>query len=234
MIAAKSDMMDDGRATMHPSLAEIAAGLAGMALVGFGGAILLLRTGLPPAMPGLLLTGWSALAGFAGFGAAWVLRRRAPAFYGVRPVARRWLLIGAGAGIVAFLAKGLLVLLGGSAIGLPASPQEIYATGGSGGTAQLVTATILLGILTPVGEEFLFRGVVTNGLLRFGALVGVVGGAVIFALMHGINIVLPVALLLGLVAGDLFRRTRSVWPGTMAHIVYNLPTIPVMVMAQAA
>jgi len=42
--------------------------------------------------------------------------------------------------------------------------------------------------------------VVTTALLRYGAFVGVVGSAVIFALMHGINAVIVTALVVGLIA----------------------------------
>ena len=109
--------------------------------------------------------------------------------------------------------------------------KEIYAIGGIGGAAYLLLATIGLGIVTPLGEEFLFRGVLTNALLRYGAFIGVVGSSLIFALMHGINIVFPAAVVAGLVAGEIFRRSGSIWPAVMVHIVFNLPTVPLMVIA---
>ena len=43
----------------------------------------------------------------------------------------------------------------------------------------IVVATIFLSVVTPIGEEFTFRGVATTVLLRYGAVVGVVGGAII-------------------------------------------------------
>lgn len=218
----------------RPSLAEIAVGLTGMALVGFGGAVTLLRSGLAPATLGLVLSAWSGIAGLAGFAAAWLLHRPPVSTFGVRRVTGRWLLLSIAAGLLAFVAKGLVVLLATAAVDPPANPQDIYAAGGAGGTISLILATLFLGFLTPVGEELLFRGVVTNGLLRFGKWTGVIGGALVFALAHGINLISPVAFLLGLIAGELMRRSGSVWPSATAHIVYNLPTIPVMVWAQAA
>lgn len=142
-------------------------------------------------------------------------------------------MLGVAVGVVAFAAKGLVVLLATWVAGASGNPQNIYAAGGGGGTGSLILATLFLGVLTPLGEELLFRGVVTNGLLRLGEWVGVVGGALVFGLAHGINIVFPVALLLGLVTGELFRRSHSVWPGVGTHIVYNLPTVPLMLWAQA-
>jgi membrane protease YdiL (CAAX protease family) len=98
----------------------------------------------------------------------------------------------------------------------------------------VILATLFLGIATPIGEEFLFRGVVTNALLRYGPFVGVVGSASIFALMHGLNMVLPAALVAGLVAGELFRRSGSVWPAVVVHIVFNLPSAVVLAYLAAA
>lgn len=97
-----------------------------------------------------------------------------------------------------------------------------------------VLATVFLGILTPIGEEFLFRGVVTNALLRCGPVIGVGLGGLIFALCHGINIVFPAALIVGLAASEVFRRSGSVWPGVIIHVIFNLPSIPLLVLASSA
>jgi membrane protease YdiL (CAAX protease family) len=97
----------------------------------------------------------------------------------------------------------------------------VYADGPDGGALFLILSFVFLAIATPIGEEALFRGVVTSALLRYGAVVGVVGGAVVFALAHGINAVLITVLVVGLVAGELRRRSGSIWPGVMVHIVNN-------------
>ncbi|MBW4567397.1 MAG: CPBP family intramembrane metalloprotease [Tolypothrix carrinoi HA7290-LM1] len=96
-----------------------------------------------------------------------------------------------------------------------------------GESISLVLGTVLLALVTPVGEELLFRGVITNALLRYGPFIGVVGSTLIFALMHGFNTVFPAALVVGLVTAEVYRRNGSVWPA----VVVNLPTIPVMVLA---
>ncbi len=57
------------------------------------------------------------------------------------------------------------------------------------------------------------------------------GSALIFAVFHGINPVFAAALVAGLVTGEIFRRSGSIWPAVMVHVVVNLPTIPVMVLA---
>ena len=111
------------------------------------------------------------------------------------------------------------------------TPQTVYAEGAGGGALSLVLATAFLGLLTPLGEELLFWGVVTNALLRYGPFVGVVGGSLVFALSHGINIVFPTAVVVGLIAGEVFRRSGSVWPAVVVHAVVNLPGPLVMVLA---
>jgi len=58
-------------------------------------------------------------------------------------------------------------------------------------------------------------------LLRYGPIIGLVGSAAIFALFHGINIVLVTAFIVGLINADLRRRSASVWPGVTVHIVNN-------------
>ncbi len=170
----------------RPSWLEIIVGLVVFAIVGFGVGSQLKRLGLDPVVYGLVFT---SLAGIAGFAAAALLRIRSLSAFGVRRVSRRWLLIAIKVGLVAFVLKGLAVLGWIQITGNTNNVQGVYAEGGSGGVLSLVLATLFLGIVTPLGEELLFRGVVANALLRYGSFIGVVVSTVIFALGHGINIV---------------------------------------------
>ncbi|KZD07516.1 CPBP family intramembrane glutamic endopeptidase [Oceanibaculum pacificum] len=226
--------MTHSQPALRPGWREIAAGLAMLVVVGFCGGILIARLPIDPVAIGLIFTALSGIAGMAGFLAAFLLRIRAWEAFGVRPTSGRWLLIGAAAGLAAFLLKSLAILAYIALTGDDVSPQQIYATGASGGAGAALLATIFLTVVTPLGEEFLFRGVVTRALLRYGPFVGVGGGALIFALFHGINIVFPAALVAGVIAGEVFRRSGSIWPAVMVHAVVNLPTIPVMLLASAA
>jgi uncharacterized protein len=215
----------------RPGWAEVAIGLIVTAIIGFGLGSQIHRLGFDRVTYGLILAGWSGFACLAGFVAAWRFRKRPLAAFGVRSTSQRWLLIGIAAGVVAFLLKGAAVLAFIALTGINSNPQSVYAAGGSGGAMSLLTATLLIGVLVPIGEELLFRGVVTTALLRYGPFVGVVGGALLFSLLHGVSIVLPAAVVAGLVAGEIYRRSGSVWPAVVVHVVYNLPTIPAMVFA---
>ena len=215
----------------RPGWPEVIVGLVVIAVIGLGGASQFWRLGLGSVAYGLLFALWSGVAGFAAFGAAALLRIRSWSAFGVRRVSWRWLLIGVGGGLLAFVVKTVAILAYVQLTGDSANPQTMYAEGAGGGALSLILATLFLGIVTPLGEEFLFRGVVANALLRYGPFIGVVGSALIFALFHGISIVFPAALVVGLINAELFRRSGSVWPGVVVHIVFNLPTIPVMVIA---
>lgn len=214
---------------LRPGLPEGIVGLIVFSVVGYGVGSQLSQLGLDPIVYGLIFTALSGVAGIAEFAAAALLRIRSWSAFGVRRVSRYWLLIGVGAGLVAFLVKGLAVLAYTAITGDSSTPQTVYAEGGSGGIMSLILATLFLGILTPLGEELLFRGVIANELLRHGAVFGVISSALIFALIHGINIVFPAALVMGLVGAELLRRSGSVWPAVIVHVVFNLPTVPALV-----
>ena len=215
----------------RPGWPEIIVGLLVLAVVGYGGGSQLSRLGLDPVTYGLIFTALSGIAGLAGFGAAMMLRIRSWEAFGFRRTTRRWLFIAVGAGLAAFVVKAVAIVLYVQLTGAGTDTQAMYAAGGSGGALSLVLATLFLGVLTPLGEEFLFRGVVATALLRYGPVIGVVGSTLIFAIMHGINMVFPAALVAGLVTGEIFRRSGSIWPAVVVHVVFNLPTVPVMVLA---
>lgn len=218
-------------ADQRPGWPEVLVGLSVLALVAYGGGIALAHAGLGPVLLGLVLTALSGVAGLAGFFAAFGLRIRNYASFGIRRTTGRWLAIGAGLGLAAFVAKSFAILGYIALTGDSRQIQDVYAQGASGGVWTVVVATFCLGVVTPIGEEFLFRGVLTSALLRFGAVAAVVGGALIFAAFHGFNMIFPAAVVAGLAAGEVFRRSGSIWPAVVVHMVVNLPTIPVMALA---
>jgi hypothetical protein len=102
---------------------------------------------------GLIFTALSGVAGIAGFSAAALLRIRSWSAFSVRRVSRQWLLIGVGAGLVAFVVKSLATLAYTAITGDSSTPQTMYAEGGSGGVLSLILATLFLGILTPLARN---------------------------------------------------------------------------------
>lgn len=215
----------------RPGLLELGVGVAVWSVTVFAFIPQLRRLDLEPAVLGLILTAMSGVIDITAFAVTGVLRVRTLAGFGVRRVRARWLLIAAGAGILTLIVKSLASAAWILVSGDTSNPQSEYAQGAAGGVAFLVMATLFLGVLTPVGEELLFRGVVATVLLRYGAVVGVGGSALIFALFHGINSVFPAALIIGLVTAELYRRTGSIWPSVVVHVVVNLPAPLVSVLA---
>ncbi len=121
----------------RPRLPEGLVGLVVFIVIGYWGGSQLSRLGLDPVAYGLVFTALSGVAGIAGFAAAVLLRIRSLSPFGVRRTSRRWLLIGVGAGVVAFGVKGLAVMAYTAITGDTTNPQTVYAEGGSGGGAVL-------------------------------------------------------------------------------------------------
>jgi uncharacterized protein len=172
---------------------------------------------------GVVLGGLSGLLGLAAYAAAFAVRIRRHAPFGVGRVSGRWLLIGLAWGVGAFLIVRLITV-GLALTGLDLSaldPQGDYRSAAGGGALALVLSILLLGVLTPIGEEFAFRGVLTGGLRRYGAWVSVPVSTIVFALAHGVNLALVPAVVVGAIAAVLFLRSGSVWPGVVVHAVNN-------------
>jgi uncharacterized protein len=205
-----------------PGWPELLVGVAVFTVVAYEtGRFVLTPLALPSGAEDLAYTALSGVAGILGFLAAWALRVRSVRAFGVRATTVRWVLVGLAGGLLAFVATRLLGLVIG-ALGLqPENYQQTYTDAGSGGPASVALSLVFLALLTPLGEELTFRGAVATALLRYGPVVGVVGSALVFALVHGFTVYFFTALVVGLVTGELRRRSGSVWPGVAAHVVNN-------------
>lgn len=220
---------------VRPGWPEIVAGLvaggaATAALLFFGP---LGPLDLDPVVYGLIVAAWSSVVGLVGFTAAAMIRIRSLSAFSVRRTTWRWMLIGVAAGVVALVLKGLVNQAVITLTGFDTNPQGMYYDAAGGGTLALILTMLFLSVLTPIGEELLFRGVITNALLRYGPVIGVLGGSVIFALSHGINIALPTALVVGIIAAETMRRSGSIWPAVAVHVVNNM-ALPLFVLFTGA
>lgn len=82
---------------------------------------------------------------------------------------------------------------------------------------------LLLGVLTPLCEELLFRGVVLRSLLDHrGPWPAILISSVVFALFHVHPIHALIALVLGVTAGWAMVATGSVWTAFALHATNNL------------
>ena len=212
----------------RPGWPEIAIGL-GVALAMLAATPLVVLVSPDDAiLTGFVLTTWSVVVAFGGFLAAFLIRRRGLAAFGVRRAGWRWIVAAIPLGLLAFGVKGL-VNMAVIAAGFADDAQSPYYDTASGGILPLIATLVTLSLLVPIGEEFLFRGVLMRGLLRYGPVLAVVVSTVVFALFHGINLALPTALVFGLFAAEVARRSGSVWPAVIMHVINNL-ALPVFVL----
>jgi membrane protease YdiL (CAAX protease family) len=173
---------------------------------------------------GVVMAQIAGIAGLGGFALAFAVRIRRLEPFGFTRTTTKWLLLGALSGAVLFLVRGFVTLPLVELFDLDTMPSDLPG-GAQGGLLALLMTGIGISIIGPIGEELLFRGVIQSGLLRYGAVISTLGSAGIFALAHGINIVMPVALLFGVLAAELYRRSGSIWPAIIAHVVHNAPTV---------
>lgn len=97
--------------------------------------------------------------------------------------------------------------------------------------AGIVLFALLACVIAPVFEETFFRGFLFRGFASsWGAAVGAIVSAAVFALSHQqLDIFLPL-FALGLALAWVYTMTRSVWGSIALHAVYNL----IAVIATAA
>ncbi|QUL53334.1 CPBP family intramembrane metalloprotease [Paenibacillus tritici] len=162
----------------------------------------------------------NGLIGFLALFAAYALRIRNFCAFGFRMTERKWLLVGVVIGIAAF--GGCFVIEGiYYHFVTEINTQADFQTAAQGGPLSMFILLITGAILTPLSEEFVFRGVIANALNRYGAWAGIVGSAAIFGVVHGFTVILLDAFMVGVLVAYLFRKTGSIWPGVVVHIVYN-------------
>lgn len=81
-------------------------------------------------------------------------------------------------------------------------------------------------VLAPICEEFIFRGMILNGLLNnYRAEKAIVFSSIIFCLAHVQPNLLPGAFILGMLLGYLFYVTKSVLPSMLLHALANFVTL---------
>lgn len=222
--------------TRRPGWPELGAGF--VALVLLFTAIVFIDRALPddqPALTGILNFALSALLGLGAFAAALVVRLRRAGPFGVRRVRGRWVWFGASLGVVAYVLGIGVTITYITLTGDASNVQGDYQAAGGAGALSLSLTLLMGAVATPIGEELFWRGVVANALGRYGAWISVLVSAALFALAHGINPVLPVAFVVGVITALLFRHTGSIWPGVATHAVNNaLSTSVPLVLALVA
>ncbi len=80
-----------------------------------------------------------------------------------------------------------------------------------------------LGIVTPLGEELLYRGVIQSIFHRnMTAAAAIFLSALVFAVSHGVLYIIPGVTLLGIILAYVFYRTGGLTYAVMIHALFNL------------
>jgi len=205
----------------RPGWPEILIGLVTyvVLLLSFG-VLMGFLPGNDPVLLGVVGSTAGGVVGVGAFATAYGLRIRDLRPFGFTPVSPHWLMIAAATGIVSY-GLNLIVQFTYLALFGTSDPQGILHAAARGGPLPFLLSFLGGAIFTPFGEEILFRGVVANALNRYGAFAGVVLSSIIFGLAHGVSVILPIAIMVGLLAAVLFRATGSIWPCVILHCVYN-------------
>ena len=88
-------------------------------------------------------------------------------------------------------------------------------------------ATIIAAVIVaPIGEEIIYRGMITKLLLEeYRPTKAILISALIFGVIHLNPAQIPGAFLLGLLFGWLYYKTRSVIPGIILHFINNAASV---------
>ena len=90
------------------------------------------------------------------------------------------------------------------------------------GPVTVLAVLVAAVVLVPVWEEAVFRGVLQGGLRRrWPVWAAVAGSAALFAVCHGIPLLLPYLLALGVGLGVLREVHRTLWAPVLAHGCVN-------------
>ena len=88
-------------------------------------------------------------------------------------------------------------------------------------SAYVLLWALTAGVLAPLSEELVFRGILLNlWRRRWGTARAVLFSAIAFGAIHLQNA--PYATLAGVFFALVYLKYRSLWPGTLLHSLYNL------------
>jgi hypothetical protein len=149
---------------------------------------------------------------------------------GLKPPSTGWIFTSIGISIVAIPLSGLITLTIMLLLDLPLeNPQLDILLPEKITSLEMGGMILFAGVIAPIGEEFLFRGLLYPFLRnKWGILPGVFISALIFALAH-LNILIGInAFLLGIVLAILFEYSRSLWISGMLHILNNTMRLAIL------
>lgn len=115
------------------------------------------------------------------------------------------------------------------------NPQVEAITGGGGFSwTNFGLMFLLAGVVAPIVEETLFRGVVYGWLrARMPIALAVVVSAVVFAGVHVIPILLPALFVVGMILAVVYEWSKSLWVSILLHAIQNTVAVVAIFAALA-
>jgi membrane protease YdiL (CAAX protease family) len=110
-----------------------------------------------------------------------------------------------------------------------AHPQSLIETfGAHHGPVAYAEDLLASAVVAPFAEEALFRGVLFGGLAQRMPLWGAaVSSALLFALFHGLGVVLPI-FVLGVGLAYVYARTGTIWASMTTHALVNAVSVTIL------
>lgn len=102
------------------------------------------------------------------------------------------------------------------------------------GIGDLVLALLMIALLPAISEELIYRGIIFNGLKKWGKWPAILLSALLFCLMHGAVEQFTYTFILGIVLGYLMWETGALWLCMLVHFVNNAVVLISMYVAPAA
>lgn len=193
--------------------------------VQIGGALLALLSGsgdqMQVSISTLLL---SSLASLGSVGMLMLFRRLTLTDVGLLRLPKGWLRLTVALGIGLLVARQLLaVSLAALLPGLQAGADllaQVLLPDGAGARAAVM---VLGGLVAPVGEELLFRGVLYGALRRRWTFwPAALAASLVFGLIHVIPLQMITAMLLGLALCWARERSRTLTAPVVIHVINNV------------
>lgn len=91
--------------------------------------------------------------------------------------------------------------------------------------SQYLAATLVIGLVPALVEEFLFRGLILRGYERFGAKFAIVMTGILFGMLHLQLMSIPSIILIGIIISYVVYRTNSILAGVIYHFIHNGTTV---------
>jgi len=117
----------------------------------------------------------------------------------------------------------LVIVMAGVLYAAGISPFSLIQVNVPGNTGRLLLFLMIGGIIGPVAEEFVFRGLIFSFLRRWGLLAALIGSTALFVLAHQLTSGIPIPQIVGgLIFALSYEASKSLISPIIIHVLGNL------------